>query len=208
MSLMASIRRSGLLVLAGLILVALGWLADWWRVGVRDSVGGFYLFRERLIEVQHFCQADGRWAGDSLGGTPSSLGAEGCAVTCAAMVLRAHGYETDPSLLNRWLSANGGYTEQGWIHWEKAAELTDGILEHAYEAAPSYRLIDLELLRGNPVIVRVRRPGASNTHFVVVVGKWKRRYLVADPAERVPSRRYLDEIAPTIEALRFYRRLR
>jgi hypothetical protein len=68
--------------------------------------------------------------------------------------------------------------------------------------------MDLELLRGNPVIVRVRRPGASNTHFVVVVGKWRRRYLVADPAERALSRRYLDEIAPKIEALRFYRRLR
>jgi hypothetical protein len=40
------------------------------------------------------------------------------------------------------------------------------------------------------------------------MGKSKRRYLVADPADRSLSRRYLDEIAPTIEALRFYRRLR
>jgi hypothetical protein len=208
MSTVASIRRSAVILLAGIVSLAIGWLVDWCRVGVRGSVGGLYLFRERLMDVPHFCQADGRWAGDSLGGTPSSLGAEGCAVTCAAMVLRTYGYETDPGLLNRWLSANAGYTEEGWIHWEKAAELTDGVAEHAYEAAPSYRLMDMEILRGNPVIVRVRRPGASNTHFVVVMGKSKRRYLVADPADRSLSRRYLDEIAPTIEALRFYRRLR
>jgi hypothetical protein len=68
--------------------------------------------------------------------------------------------------------------------------------------------MDLELMRGNPVIVRVRATGATNTHFVVVMGKWRRRYLVADPAERTISRRYLDEIAPRVEALRFYRRLR
>ena len=204
----ANMRRGLSIFLIGVGVVFLGWLWEWLRVGVRDSRGGLYFVGERVVDVTHFCQADGRWSGDALGGTPASLGAEGCAVTCAAMVLKAHGYETDPGLLNRWLSANQGYTEQGWIHWEKAAELTDGLLEHAYEAAPSYRWMDVELMRGNPVIVRVRAPGATNTHFVVVMGKSGRRYLVADPAERTFSRRYLDEIAPRVEALRFYRRLR
>lgn len=208
MTFFASMRRALMVGATGGGLLLVGWITDWLRVGVRRSVGGVPFLRERLISVAHFSQADGRWSGDALGGTASSLGAEGCAVTCAAMVLRYHGFESDPGMLNRWLTLNGGYTAQGWIHWEKAAELTDGLLEHAYEAAPSYRWMDGEILRGNPVIVRVRRVGAMNTHFVVIVGKNGRRYVVADPAERTLERRYLDEIAPDIEALRFYRRKR
>ena len=201
-------RRVGVIALIGTLLLLSGWAIDWCKVGVRPSAGGLYLFRERVLSVPHFSQVDGRWSGDALGQTASSLGAEGCAVTCAAMVLRYHGFESDPGMLNQWLGANHGYTAQGWIHWEKAAELTDGLLEHAYEAAPSYRLMDREILAGNPVIVRVRRPGATSTHFVVVIGKFHRRYLVADPAERTSTRRHLDEVAPSVEALRFYRRLR
>ena len=205
---LASMRRFFLIALAGGVLLVAAWVLDWCRVGVRPSSGGLPFFKEQVLSVGHFSQGDGRWSGDALGSTAASLGAEGCAVTCAAMVLRYHGFESDPGMLNGWLTANGGYTAQGWIHWEKAAELTDGLLEHAYEAAPSYRLMDSEILRGNPVIVRVRRAGASSTHFVVVVGKTGRRYVVADPAERVFSRRYLDEIAPEVEALRFYVRKR
>lgn len=208
MNFFSSMRRGLVIASAGIGLLALGWITDWCRVGVRPSAGGLPFFRARELPVAHYSQADGRWSGDALGGTASSLGAEGCAVTCAAMVLKYHGFESDPGMLNGWLTANGGYTAQGWIHWEKAAELTDGMLEHAYEAPPSYRLMDVEIFRGNPVIVRVRRPGATSTHFVVIVGKSGRRYLVADPANRGGDRRYLDEIAPDIEALRFYRRKR
>ncbi len=43
-------------------------------------------------------------------------------------------------------------------------------VRHVYEDPPSYQLIDSNLARGNPVIVRVRF-SSGVTHFVVIAGK-------------------------------------
>ena len=76
--------------------------------------------------VPPFRQADERWRGDLLGPTENTLGAEGCAVLSAAMVLASYGIDTDPQRLNAFLKTNDGYTPQGWIYWEKAAEFAAG----------------------------------------------------------------------------------
>ena len=67
---------------------------------------------------------------------------------------------------------------------------------------PSYSLIDSNLARGNPVIVRVRFPSGI-THFVVIAGKEGFDYLIRDPGagrRRVTTR---GELGSNIEALRF-----
>lgn len=166
--------------------------------------GGLWFPVTVLNDVPHFAQADSRWANDRLGPTPGSLGAEGCAVASAAMVLAACGAETDPGHLNKFLKDNGGYTPRGWLHWEKAAEVPGTGAEHAYEADGSHFLIDWNLLRGNPVIVRLRYPDGI-THFVVIVGKQGHEYLVRDPGARhADGLYYLSEFGSPIEALRFY----
>jgi len=67
-------------------------------------------------------------------------------------------------------------------------------------------LIDWNLLRGNPVIVRIRRP-AGNTHFVVIVGKQGFNYLICDPGFKGDQGVYpFSELGAPIEALRFYRK--
>jgi hypothetical protein len=68
-------------------------------------------------------------------------------------------------------------------------------------------LIDSNLLRGNPVIVRLHLPNGV-THFVVVVGKVGFDYLIQDPASGGIGGVYpLRKLAPEIEALRFYEKL-
>jgi ABC-type bacteriocin/lantibiotic exporter with double-glycine peptidase domain len=157
--------------------------------------------------VPHFAQADERWAGDRLGPTNGSLGAEGCAVASAAMVLAAYGSDLDPGRLNKFLQTNEGYTERGWLYWEKASEFPPVLAEHVYEDDASHFLIDWNLLHGNPVIVRLRFPNGI-THFVVIVGKQGYEYLVRDPGPRhVDGLYYLSEFGSPIEALRFYRRV-
>jgi hypothetical protein len=106
--------------------------------------------------------------------------------------------------LNAYLQKNQGYTPQGWIYWEKAAELGGDRVRHAYEDLPSYELIDGNLIRGNPVIVRLRmRSGV--THFVVVAGKDGFDYLTRDPGAGTDRGMYpLRELGSKIEALRFY----
>jgi hypothetical protein len=169
--------------------------------------GGLYFPTSVLNDVPHFAQADQRWGQSRLAGGSTTLGAEGCAVASAAMVLASYGAEVDPGTLNQFLRGNGGFTRQGWLYWEKAAEFPDASAEHIYEADASHFLIDWNLLRGNPVIVRLRYPNGI-THFVVIVGKQGYEYLIRDPGGRYQDGLYfLSEFGSPIEALRFYRQL-
>ena len=118
-----------------------------------------------------------------------------------------HGADIDPGRLNAFLKTNDGYTERGWLYWEKANEYPPVIARHVYEDDASHFLIDWNLLRGNPVIVRLRYPNGI-THFVVIVGKRGHEYLIRDPGEGHERGLYfLSEFGSPIEALRFYEKL-
>jgi peptidase C39-like protein len=172
------------------------------------SAGGLYFFSRLELPVGRFAQADPRWSDDLLGPTPATMAEEGCAVSSSAMVLAFYGQNIDPGRLNAFLTANGGYTPQGWLYWEKAADFMPGMVRHAYEDLPSYFLIDSNLLRGNPVIVRIQLP-IGITHFVVIVGKIGFDYLIQDPASGGQSGVYpLRNLAREIDGLRFYERIR
>ena len=176
----------------------------WSRLGKIQPTGGLYFPWRLELAAPSFAQTDPRWGADRLGPTERTLAAEGCAVTSAAMALGYYGIDVDPKRLNAFLNSNGGFTEQGWIYWESAAEFQSGKVWHAYEDLPSYRLIDWNLLRKNPVIIRIRRP-AGGTHFVLVVGKTGFEYLVLDPGSG-GRKVLLSELESPIEALRYYER--
>jgi hypothetical protein len=191
-----------------LVLAACGGLA-FWAVGWMECrplppSGGLFIPGKILIPGPHFLQADPRWGEDRLGPTQEPLASVGCAVTSAAMVLAGYGMETNPGSLNAFLqSLPDGYTPQGWLYWEKAAR--PDLLPH-YEDAPSYFLIDKNLLAGNPVIVRLRYPSGL-THFMVICGKQGFDYLVRDPGPGGLRGVYpLRDFGTPIEALRFYRK--
>ena len=204
-----NLRKTGGLVLAGVAGVILILSASYYYVGIRKipSAGGLYFFSKLILPVPRFAQDDPRWADDELGPAPSTMGEEGCAVSSAAMVLAFYGQDIDPGRLNAFLSDSGGYTPQGWLYWEKAADYHPGLVRHAYEDLPSYFLIDSNLERGNPVIVRIHLPNGV-THFVVIAGKDGFDYLIQDPASGGVNGVYpLRKLAPEIEALRFYEKL-
>ena len=143
---------------------------------------------------------------DPLGGVPENgtLGGEGCAVAAAAMVFKFYGIDVDPQQLNWFLAATGGFTDQGWLYWDRAAWFAPDRVRHVYEDLPSYQLIDSNIAHGNPVIVRVRL-GNGITHFVVIAGKDGFDYLVRDPGAGSTKGLYsLRELGSDIEALRFY----
>ncbi|MFZ4098914.1 MAG: C39 family peptidase, partial [Chlamydiia bacterium] len=188
----------------------LGWHHEWITRKSLAPRGGLSFPQRVCLQVPHFHQGDARWGQDLLGSTPSSLAKEGCAVSCAAMVLASYGVNTQPGHLNQFLQKRpGGYAERGWIEWQFAAEVDPSVLPHLlphYEDLPSYALIDLSLLAGNPVIIRVRSP-TNTTHFMVIVGKEGDRYLVLDPGKDAHHALYpLDLYGSNIEALRFYRK--
>jgi hypothetical protein len=204
-----ALRKSGVYLLAGIVGVVVVLSAWYYYVGTRKipSAGGLYFFSRLVLPVQRFAQDDSRWADDQLGPVSSTMGEEGCAVSSAAMVLAYYGQDVDPGRLNAFLTNSGGYTPEGWLYWEKAADFHPGLARHAYEDLPSYFLIDSNLERGNPVIVRIHLPNGI-THFVVITGKDGFDYLIQDPASGGVNGVYpLRKLAPEIEALRFYERL-
>ena len=154
-----------------------------------------------------FRQGDERWRDDPLGGVSENgtMGEAGCAVAAAAMVFEFYGIETDPQQLNWFLTSVGGYTDQGWLYWDRAAWWAPDRVRHIYEDLPSYDLIDSNLAHGNPVIVRVRFSNGI-THFVVIAGKDGFDYLIRDPGAGAAKGYYpLRELGSDIEALRFYK---
>jgi hypothetical protein len=202
-------RKSGAYVVAGIVGIMVFLSAWYYYAGTRKipSAGGLYFFSNLVLPVPRFAQNDPRWADDELGPASSTMGEEGCAVSSAAMVLAFYGQDIDPGRLNAFLSNSGGYTPQGWLYWERAADFQPGLARHAYEDLPSYFLIDSNLARGNPVIVRILLPNGV-THFVVIVGKAGFDYLIQDPASGGAHGVYpLRRLAPEIEALRFYEKL-
>jgi hypothetical protein len=199
-------RLPFIIFLLVLLVGVLGVYIDWTWKRKLSPCGGRYFFHRVELAVPLFRQGDERWSDDPLGGIPDNgtLGGEGCAVAAAAMVLKFYGIDTDPQQLNWFLTSVDGYTERGWVYWERAAWLSPNRVRHVYEDLPSYRLIDSNLARGNPVIVRVRLRGGV-THFVVVAGKDGFDYLVRDPGAAAAKGFYpLRQLGSDIEALRFY----
>lgn len=202
-------KRRGLWIAVAvlLLLLILCALLVWGLTSRRviSSSGGIYFPRTVTLSVPAFRQADPRWHADPLGNTKDSMGATGCAVTSAAMVMKWYGADTDPKRLNTWLTGHGGYEGNGYLIWEKAAKLGPGI-KKAYEDLPSYWRIDSQLIKGNPVIVRIHLPGGT-THFVVIAGKRGFDYLILDPGAGWNKGLYpLREIAQRIDGLRYFRR--
>jgi hypothetical protein len=205
-------RRWLFIILSLVLLVGAGTLAiyiDWhWRRPIAPW-GGRYFFHRLTLAVPSFRQGDEKWCDDPLGGVPDNgtIGGEGCAVAAAAMVFKFYGVNVDPQELNWFLTSVGGYTDRGWIYWDRAAWYAPDRVLYAYENLPSYHLIDSNLARGNPVIVRVRLRNGI-THFVVIAGKDGFDYLIRDPGAGAAKGLYpLRQLNSNIEALRFYQPL-
>ena len=201
-----SLKRLFLILLLFLIAAGVGLYFDWnWKRPLSPR-GGRYFFHRVELSVPSFRQGDERWSDDPLGGVEENgtVGGEGCAVAAVAMIFKFYGIDTDPQQLNWFLASVGGYTDRGWLYWDRAAWFAPERVRHVYEDLPSYELIDSNLAHGNPVIVRVRL-GNGITHFVVVAGKDGFDYLVRDPGAGAGKGFYpLRELNSDIEALRFY----
>ncbi len=196
------ILRKQCYLLPALVVATL--LTIWFWKGPLSGNGGIPIFGRIEIFVPPFFQEDPLWGQEVLGKSTDTIASAGCALTSAAMVLHFYGVDVDPKKLNDYLIQHDGYEGAAWIKWEVAATFPPNIAEHRYEDLPSYGLIDWNLLRGNPVIVRIRR-STGNTHFVVLVGKQGFDYLVRDPAEEGKKGVYpFYELGRPIEALRFY----
>src|SRR6266571_6306380 len=125
-SLQFSTLKRGLpfIILVGVVVLiaALGVHIDWTWKRKLSPRGGRYFFHRVELAVPSFHQSEEKWRDDPLGGVADNgtLGGEGCAVAAAAMVFKFYGIDVDPQQLNWFLTATGGYTDQGWLYWDRA----------------------------------------------------------------------------------------
>jgi len=80
---------------------------------------------QKVLELQwvFYSQRDPKWASDPLGTCRTTIGDKGCALTSAAMLLRAAGAtDVTPKTLNRWLTENQGYLKGCEIIWKRVAD--------------------------------------------------------------------------------------
>jgi hypothetical protein len=159
--------------------------------------------------VPVFTQRSPAWAKEPLGSDPvDTIGSSGCALTAVTMVQAAFGYQTNPHLLNQWLTQHGGYVENDAILWRQAMVSTAGAVRlkwiHIPGIVPQLRtddqdssdrppaaVIRQELDAGNLVVVEVRLHGSM--HFVVLTGHAGTDFTINDPwyGDRTTlSRRY------------------
>ena len=198
------------LVVLTLLLVGagVGWATYDYGKRPLPPAGGRFFFTRTELPVPLFLQGDDHWANDHLGTSPHTMAQVGCAVSSAAMVMKFYGLDTDPGRLNNFLLATNGYDENNDLRWEGPTALAPDRVKHVYEDLPSYHLIDSNLSRGNPVIVRLNLPSGW-THFVVIMGKQGFNYLIRDPSKAGLRKGVypLKELNSKIYALRFYEKL-
>ncbi len=193
-----------------LLLIGAGTAGGIYYFGKRQlpPSGGMYFFTRSELPVPLFLQGDPQWGHDPLALSAHTMGQVGCAVSSAAMIMKYYGLDTDPGRLNNFLRDHGGYDDDNDLMWEGPPKLAPDKVRHVYEDLPSYYLIDSNLRRGNPVIVRLRF-ASGITHFVVVMGKQGFDYLIRDPSHYGLTKGVypLKEICHNVEALRFYEKI-
>jgi Tol biopolymer transport system component len=144
-----------------------------------------------ILNVPFFSQRDPLWKDNLVGQSGSTISQIGCAMTSCAMVLKYFEVNTNPAILNDWLSSNtnNGYATSGAIYWAKPAEYSNEKMQFVSSGGSltdndNWAVLESELIQEYPVIVQVDfNPSTSalDEHWVVVIGKQGDEYLINDP---------------------------
>lgn len=165
------------------------------------AIGGTSEERFHLSETPVFLQTDARWSSDEIGGSRETLRAVGCTLCSVSMALAHHGIELPPKQLNEKLKEKDGYTEQGWLKWDKIALLTDKRIRIEIPEKLTHEVIDKALKADQPVIAKVFL-NRFITHWVLIVGKSGQEYLIKDPLGDGKSLDRLSKFGSDIYAIR------
>ncbi len=130
-----------------------------------------------------YSQRDARWASHPLG-TRSTIGANGCLMTCASMVANYFGHASNPLQLNDWLTNNGGYLDGNLFLWAAIERLYPDMKFDGFVYNPSTQLIRAAIQSGTLPIMYVDFDDSTpliEMHWVLGIGVTGADVLIADP---------------------------
>lgn len=120
-----------------------------------------------------YWQRDPRWKDKPLG-TISTIGENGCVMTCVAIALGKIGVFVNPVSLNDWLTNNEGYYQNGnLILWQSVERMNPTIKWDGMTYAPSDDLVKQRIRAGKLPIILVdsnEATPAMDMHWVTGIG--------------------------------------
>ena len=128
-------------------------------------------------------QRDVRWKDHALG-TRSTIGANGCLMTCASMVCNYFGHASNPLQLNNWLTDNDGYLDGNLFLWASIERLYPDMKFDGFVYNPTTAQIRAAILAGTLPIMFVDFDDSTpliEMHWVLGIGATTDDVLIADP---------------------------
>ncbi len=169
--------------------------------GPINAQGGDLFSTTNTPPPTYFLQTDERWKNEKIGGCEESIAAVGCTLCCVSMSLSQNGYEIDPGALNAKLVSAHGYTEQGWLKWNRISRALNRKVEVKIPNKPTHKAIDNALRSNQSVIAKIMLNEAV-PHWVLIVGKSGKDYLVIDPLDREKTLEPLSTLSKKIYSIR------
>jgi len=134
-----------------------------------------------------YSQRDIRWAAHPLG-TKSTIGANGCLMTCASMVANYFRHASNPIQLNNWLTANNGYLDGNLFLWASIEALYSDMKFDGFVYNPTTAQIRAAIERsdvaGTLPIMHVDFDDSTpliEMHWVLGIGVLGTDVIIADP---------------------------
>lgn len=130
-----------------------------------------------------YSQRDIRWASHPLG-TKSTIGANGCLMTCASMVANYFGHASNPLQLNNWLTDNGGYLDGNLFLWASIERLYPDMHFDGFVYNPTTAQIRTAISGGTLPMMYVDFDDTTpliEMHWVLGIGLTDNDIIIADP---------------------------
>lgn len=154
-----------------------------------------------------YSQRDQHWAAITLGTGNTTIGQEGCLMTCAAQMLTECGKVVNPLDLNTWLKNNGGFVQGNHFVFsaiDKMGVVKFRVLGNCVNIPAPVSMLDRVLSSGAYVIAQVDFvPGGSvQQHWVIYRGNGQ----ITDPwyGDNAPITRYGRDAAQAIIGYAIY----
>ena len=166
--------------------------AGWYRIGYQTWASAEWMQRldytpPTVVDFAYYGpvynQRDVRWAAHPLG-TKSTIGANGCLMTCASMVCNHFGHASNPLQLNDWLTNNNGYLDGNLFLWAAIERLYPDMKFDGFIYSPTTAQIRTAILGGTLPIMYVDfdvKTPLIEMHWVLGIGVTDDDVMIADP---------------------------
>jgi len=145
------------------------------------------VIKSMLKDNYVFRQDDDRWSSHHIGDTEDTLHVYGCTIAGVAMaVSNLTDEEITPGDLNKKLSDLNGFTDRGWLIWNKLPGATDNKVSAVLYSQPDHGNIQSCMDSGSYPVIKIHVNG-SYVHWVLIVGTTEDDYLVRDPLHGGPD---------------------